>query len=615
MLFLLAYALVFGTSLLLAFRLFSLSGSVQTSTCHSNGTLFHALDNKVTVGGRTRGASSVVTDGPQAEMLRFLGETCCTLPARGKDLRVLAGPKQFFSELLRQISAAQHRIVLSALYIGDGPLARQLVTALRNRVSKARSDKKALDVCILLDYNRMHVRQNLKTVAELLNLQSEAASPGADSAVNVRLFLFQSPCRWNWLVAPFGRAREALGVQHTKIFCFDNCQTILTGANLSDDYFDTRVDRYLAVHDNPHVAAWFSGLVDALCALSYPVGIHKECNTNAGSATVAGCGDTKKWGQNANSSSGEFVVHAGSNLTIFPNMAGVDPSTQWYEFCEVAERRLRDFAHSSGAVAAEAWQVEQHPEMEDEATGHYDTLLFPTMQCARANIFHDSFIVQMLLRMAPRSTHIYLASPYLNMYGHFVDELLASSSPYDFITASVSTNGWYGSKGFARYIPYFYLQLQRAFRYLMKEYKCAHRIRLHEFSAEGKTYHAKGLWFMKDQKQGGAPVGRVGISSACAGGANNNDVVNCEETWDHVGEPYLVSYGSTNYGSRSVHRDVEVEVFLYTTNEGLRGALRQDLISLLQESTSVSDERFVGNGEGRFQPLVSLMAQMGQDLL
>ncbi|KEG08748.1 phosphatidylglycerophosphate synthase [Trypanosoma grayi] len=539
----------------------------------------------------------------QAEMLAFLQQTCCTLPVRAETVRILTRPTEFYEELRKRVRAARRSIVMSALYIGDGPLSTEFVACLENRVSEAVRDGQRLDICILLDHNRMHDRRNLLTLKQLLtlahstesataldnNINNSSGNNGGDAdsdasgpAVQVRLCLFQSPCRWNRLASPFGRAKEALGVQHTKIFCFDGRDTILSGANLSDDYFATRMDRYVVIEDNAYVAAWFSDLVHTLCSMSHRVVCRKAFASQGGSGRKP-------------------TLHKKSDLVILPNTMGIDPSAESAAFSVQANHLLQEFAARAVKAAAAI--------PNDKS---YDTYLFPTLQCARANVFHDSLVVQRLLHMAPASTHIYLTSPYLNMYARFVDELLASRSAYDFITASVHTNGWRGARGFAGYIPFFYLQLERAFFYLMREYGCADRVRVREFSVDGLTFHAKGLWFVEREDGGAAAGGKDHISN---GNGCTNSKSEEGEVWGYVKAPYLVAYGSTNYGYRSVHKDVEAEVFLFTTNTSLREALRDELVFLLRQSTLVTEERFVHGAQGRFQPVVSLLAQMGQDFL
>ncbi|EKF37194.1 phosphatidylglycerophosphate synthase, putative [Trypanosoma cruzi marinkellei] len=629
MVFLVAYLLVLAVAAFVTFRVFGSNRSGLASGGRGCGVDFFFSEGRQ----RRRPLEELLpfVDAQQAEMLSFLQETCCALPVRAESVHILPSPKHFFEELQKRVHAAKRRIVISALYIGDGPLARQFVACLEEKVVEMARLGQPLDICLLLDYNRMHDRHNLLTLKQLLTLahSTRGSTTGIDkqAMVRVRLFLFQTPCRWNRLFAPFGRAKEALGVQHTKIFCFDDCDTILSGANLSDDYFSTRMDRYVVIEDNVRVAAWFSDLADTLCHMSHCVVCHGEAlighnatnsnnnnngmndNNNNNNNNSNNNGDTNSNGRKTRNRSDGYTVHKKSELVILPNALGIDPSLDSAAFSTRAKQLLEEFA--ARAVAASELSS---PEEEEEK---YDTFLFPTLQFARANVFHDSLVVQQLLHKAPASTRIFFTSPYLNMYAPFVDEMLASETTYDFITASVNTNGWRGAKGLAGYIPYFYLQLERAFYFLMREYGCSDRVRVREFSVDGLTFHAKGVWFVESEDgtseqtemptKGGRSRVHAAASDACA---------NARETEEKgIKAPYLVAYGSTNYGYRSVHKDVEAEVFLFTANKTLRKALRDELLFILHQSTLVTEERFVHGAQGRFQPVVSLLAQMGQDFL
>ncbi|KAH9600019.1 Phospholipase D-like domain [Trypanosoma melophagium] len=617
MIHLAAYLVVLVIAALLTCRTFGGSSkSDNTLSVPSRGLDFFAAASSSSLCSRgncitAQLPSNVQTaDAEQTRMLAHLQQTCCALPVRAETVHVLAGPAKFYAELQRRVREAQRRIVMSALYVGDGPLSAQFVACLEEKLRDAVQRGQSLDVCLLLDHNRMHHSRNLLTVQRLLLLQ-----PPATTAVRVRVCLFQSPSRWGRLLAPLGRAREVLGVQHTKIFCFDDRDTILTGANLSDDYFATRMDRYVVIEENPHVAAWFTDLVQTLCHISHPVVCREEFASRKGDSTSSSGSSSK---DKINGSINNPRLHKKSDLVILPNASGVDPSSECSAFCVLAHQLLKDFAARAAEASAKLQPFGKQ----------YDTFIFPTLQYGRAGVFHDSLVLQQLLHMVPASTHIYLTSPYLNMYEQFVDEVLQSKNSYDFITASVDTNGWRGAKGFAGYIPYFYLQLERAFYYLMREYGCSDRVRVREFSADGLTFHAKGLWFTNQKKSvnviGGKPCNgpssSTGSGNASNSGSGNNS--RCirknggeEKEHVHVGAPYLVAYGSTNYGYRSVHKDVEAEVFLFTANTTLREALRDELVFLLEQSKLVTEERFVCGARGRFQPVVSLLAQMGQDFL
>jgi CDP-diacylglycerol--glycerol-3-phosphate 3-phosphatidyltransferase len=79
--------------------------------------------------------------------------------------------------------------------------------------------------------------------------------------------------------------------------------------------------------------------------------------------------------------------------------------------------------------------------------------------------------------------------------------------------------------------------------------------------------------------------------------------------------PFFVTFGSTNYGQRSVHKDVEAEVIVVTRNDLLQRRIRHELQSLRESSAVVSDVNFTNGAQGRLQPVVSLVAQLGQDYM
>ncbi|KAG5511504.1 hypothetical protein GH5_06453 [Leishmania sp. Ghana 2012 LV757] len=657
----------------------------------------------------------------QQEMVAFLGRHCCVLPVESHTVRVLNHPAAFHEELKKRVMASQRSITLSALYIGDGPLSKAFVGCLEERVRWAVAGGHPFSITVLLDYNRMQDRRNLASLTTLMELAQQAARPAsvrvdaasaganvssptallrsrsgsssiftdgelearaeeavddggsdagpvantaagtaASAGVRVRLFLYQNPSRWNRLLAPFGRAKEVLGVQHTKILVFDQRHTILTGANLSDDYFATRMDRYMIVEDNTLVARWFTRLVRTASRVSHPVVCRKEFSeqilggsSTPTSRTRSGNGALRQFSSAASPASrvtvatvsgsdeeplpssvlrvidavrdavaslltalmskreGTPTLHRKSNLVILANALKIDPSVDTEAFCARTNALLHDFAAWARRLCA----------TERIDWSRYDTFLFPTVQMGRAGVYHDSVIVKRLLRLSTAEDHVFITSPYLNMYAPFVDEVLHGTSYVDCITASVQTNGWNGHKGVAGRIPLFYLQLERGFYNLVKAYNCLSRVHIREFSVKGLTFHAKGLWFVG--RQAHSAVAAVSPSSEDDEGnapqhhdSDSADAAaTAPSTPESISAPYLVAYGSTNYGYRSVQKDVEAEAFLLTTSDALRETLRQELLFLLQQSVPVTEAQFVGTAVGRFQPIISLLAHLGQDFL
>ena len=172
----------------------------------------------------------------------------------------LSSPTEFYSTLLTHIKSARTRITLSSLYLGTGPLEESLVAALHARLR----EEPQLYVAIHLDLPRALRRSNDTTTSSsspwpvakssadlLLRLCRDPSSPNiVDTSVScrVRIGLALLP-RLRGPIARFipPRFKEALGVWHAKAFAFDHKTVLLSGANLSNDYFTNRQDRYLLI--------------------------------------------------------------------------------------------------------------------------------------------------------------------------------------------------------------------------------------------------------------------------------------------------------------------------------------------------------------------------------
>lgn len=64
--------------------------------------------------------------------------------------------------------------------------------------------------------------------------------------------------------------REVFGVHHIKAHVFDN-NVLITGANLSEDYFVDKQDRCVVIQDCEPLADWFDELIQILADCSYQV--------------------------------------------------------------------------------------------------------------------------------------------------------------------------------------------------------------------------------------------------------------------------------------------------------------------------------------------------------
>lgn len=148
------------------------------------------------------------------------------------------GPAAFHQLLRRLIRGATRRISLASLYVGTGALERELLDDLRFALARA----PGLEVQLVIDYSRGQRRAPGGTSASFL-AELVREHPG-----RVGVFLHRMPALEGlaeWLPSPLD---ECVTVFHFKALVFDDA-AILTGANLSDEYFRCRQARYVVVRD------------------------------------------------------------------------------------------------------------------------------------------------------------------------------------------------------------------------------------------------------------------------------------------------------------------------------------------------------------------------------
>eukprot|EP01039_Chlorochromonas_danica_P010673 gene10673-11840_t len=148
----------------------------------------------------------------------------------------LSSPEDFHKALLHGLRTAKQSITFSALYVGvSKEREKEFVAALREALTD--SNRPNLRVRFILDHSRAHRDSAafLSTFRQLL----EEFSP------RLEVFLYEMPSLRHLLLRRLpAQWREVLGVYHVKFMVFDE-EVILTGSNLSEEYFVNRQDRYL----------------------------------------------------------------------------------------------------------------------------------------------------------------------------------------------------------------------------------------------------------------------------------------------------------------------------------------------------------------------------------
>lgn len=175
------------------------------------------------------------------------------IPIKAKDISLMYEPDAFYQSILSNIRATKHRLALSALYLGTGLKEQAIVQCML----EALKSNKRLGVNIALDVNRAKRLDNhglcstslLERVLSHKNVQMGLIDGNSsNSLVNKLLRRYQ---KWN----------EISSTYHAKFLIFDN-SIILTGANLSEIYFDKRQDRYMMFRNCPVLSDYLFHLLD-----------------------------------------------------------------------------------------------------------------------------------------------------------------------------------------------------------------------------------------------------------------------------------------------------------------------------------------------------------------
>lgn len=149
-------------------------------------------------------------------------------------IRILLTPQDLYDTLLDRIRTAEHRIVLSTLYIGTGTLEVQLVNAIKDAVRE-----RQVRVLLLLDASRglrcssitQHyagVNQTGPNESSSFRSSCELLAP-LTKLEGVTVALYHNPDLRGWLYSLLpDRLNEVIGVQHIKAYVIDD-SVLVTG--------------------------------------------------------------------------------------------------------------------------------------------------------------------------------------------------------------------------------------------------------------------------------------------------------------------------------------------------------------------------------------------------
>lgn len=426
----------------------------------------------------------------------FLFEMSPCFAVNSKNIRIISEPSDFYNSILRNASTAKYRISFASLYLGIGKLESDLVKAIQSNIS----ENDDLKVNILLDFTRgTRGKKNSKTMIMPLVEQSKNCNLSLYHTPTLRGITKKlAPARWN----------ELIGLQHMKIYIFDDV-LILSGANLSNDYFTNRQDRYIEIKD-VNVSNFFNDVIAKVQEFSMRV-----------------------------DQNGDIRLHHSWNMLPY--------ESNYKDFIAEARKRVKSFF---SRVYDE--QTNKH-EFDETA----DTWVFPTIEMGQIGIHHDSLVANKILCSGEKGSMLKMTSGYFNLTQTYMDALVKKcEADCSIIMAHPNANGFKGSKFPSGGIPDAYSLIARKFYEQIKENGQEERFSLLEYERENWTYHAKGLWYH-----------------------HNGSTLPC-----------MTVVGSSNYGERSVHRDLEAQICLVTTNKQLQKSLKAEYEYLLKYSSTAEKQ-------------------------
>ncbi|CTQ40923.1 CDP-diacylglycerol--glycerol-3-phosphate 3-phosphatidyltransferase [Babesia microti strain RI] len=473
------------------------------------------------------------------------------------NVAILKTPEEFYGTLCGLYRNAKYRIVASCLYIGIGDLEARLVKSICSSC-QSRPD---LTVDILLDFNRaqrrIKTKNGVKSSLTMLN-------PIVQASNRARISLFYNPSLNNILYnitkSPLS---EAFGVMHLKVFIADEF-VIISGANLSDEYFVSRQDRYYLIQNET--------LSDALHTL---VGSIQNISFTYVNGSV-------QWDSN--------FSHPRHQALVYRRQIGYYLRETLVTCQEILNEGLsgpksEQIIIKKGLGVGNKSCISLASPQIIPKNGLFCTILL-SLQCpfAYPPITDDYDMVYELIQEALRTDHsLLISSPYLNFTNEYIESfgqflLKDSDAKLRIINASPSANSFSKGSGVAKLIPdLFTIASATCFD---KMYSVLKKIKneneeevesmddfytqinpdfYEEYHREHWTFHVKGVWLYKCPK-------------------NDTDICT----------PCTTVIGSSNLGMRSRYLDMELSACIQTNDPELCASIYEEIDTAFKYTKPVS---------------------------
>ena len=456
-------------------------------------------------------------------------------------------PIEFHERLVQLIRTAQHRVSLASLYIGpavsgvDHPREHALLQALEEIPSH-------VNVQILMDSNR-----GLRKVPVVVPGKGTTETTSSAEAVAKAIHLRENHQVYLCQVLPSpldqilpNPLNEVAGVFHIKAYIVDDV-LILSGANLSEEYFSDRQDRYLQISNGGNgLVDFYANLIDILC--------HHASDPYYDSS-------------HPSLDNPSDVTYQKKRTTTTTTQKPIEPF--W-------ENLHRLFAAEGDGSSSVALLEDSETVAVCVPTFHHPQMTPPHNQ--HQQLPSDVEVTLALLEASPKEANVQMSSAYLNPSPMLL-RALQRHSKVDLLTAGRLSHGFRpkpkaGNKGTA-WIPTVFDRLQ--YEALWAD------SRLWHWQREGWTFHAKGLWLQA------VPAANHDDERKNGTGDEHDNAAKEDSS------PLLAAMvGSSNFGRRSFERDVESNlVLVFPPTSQFATVLHEEWKKLLSDSVLIKNPKQV----------------------
>ncbi|KAG7194003.1 CDP-diacylglycerol--glycerol-3-phosphate 3-phosphatidyltransferase [Scheffersomyces spartinae] len=444
-------------------------------------------------------------------------------PLNKGDIDIITHPEVFYECLKEKIKGAQKRVFLSSLYIGKAQ------TELASTIEEALSSNDQLKVHILTDCLRGTRESPHKPLSA--SMLVKLVEKFGKHRVDIRMYHTPHLHGLTKSLAP-RRINEGWGLQHMKLYGFDD-EIILSGANLSQDYFTDRQDRYYLFKNKPLTDYYFN-IQKAVSLISYQ---------------LVGASDHMK-------------------KTLKLDFRLDWPSAN--KSCEPHLNIQRFLIDLSYLLEPLLKQQDLGTFEEYDDTHEFDTLVYPISQFTplmnpqRDHSTEKPAILRILLYLDSPKIKWWFTAGYFNMHPEIQERLLNGAAEGKVITASPLANSFYKSTGVSYYLPEAYLLLAKNFLDSVNAIGKQSLIKVYEWkngvvnTPGGWSYHAKGLWV----------------------------------TVPDENEPSISVIGSSNYTKRAYLLDLETNAIVVTKDPELKKAMKGEIDNIMEHALQLNAEDF-----------------------